>query len=617
MNTAQVEAMERGQRVSNAQAVAYLSRLKTDPTFFLEECWRELGHTAYAPLSFVEIDMFTWLNSGPALLGLLAGRGVGKTTISNIDDMYWLNRDPNHQILICSKSADFAKATIYQARQIIDEVWFLRHLAPGRGQRDTAIYFDVGGSKPGRRQPSYKALGVDGQLEGNRAHLIKADDVETDLNTKTIDARVDLHERVKEFDAIIYPNVGRVRYIGTYHHEESLYVKLPEEGYDFRSYPTEYPAWDEDVLNLAPCLQERLRSGQAEHSSEERISPVFPDRFGEEECAAKRAKGPRYYGMQFKLLTNIRTKFQYPLAMRDVIVFESMRHDTAPVTINWGRVRAGNVSTRIDDPELPCMGFRDDALYAPIMFDGGQWAPYGRKLMWIDPAGTGEDETAYAVVAAMMGMFYVIDVGGFGRNGDSGFLPTVQGHLADIARKWGVREILYEDNMLGRTFGQLMEPTLRKRFLEPGQDDRYPHGWTARLEERHLDSRRGCKEERIADVLEGPFHGHRVVMHPRCIAPTPGGSYEYELQHQITRLIRMPKALVHDDRLDAVAGAVHELSGELVQDSEVKAERYRFEEEDARVAREMEKQTGYRPSPSIIAFPGGPDQPDPTPDWLS
>ena len=53
-------------------------------------------------------------------------------------------------------------------------------------------------------------MGVTGQLTGSRADLIIADDVESANNSQTQLMRDRLSETVKEFDAIIKPEVGRI-----------------------------------------------------------------------------------------------------------------------------------------------------------------------------------------------------------------------------------------------------------------------------------------------------------------------------------------------------------------------------------------------------------------------
>ena len=69
------------------------------------------------------------------------------------------------------------------------------------------------------------------------------------------------------------------------------------------------------------------------------------------------------------------------------------------------------------------------------------------------------------------------------------------------------------------------------------------------------------KERRIADTLEPVLGRHRLVVDPKVIqADYAGHKTELERPHgamyQTTRLTRDRGALLHDDALDALAGAV-------------------------------------------------------------
>ena len=59
----------------------------------------------------------------------------------------------------------------------IGTVAFLKHLTPGDSKQ--RLRFNVAGRTVASRQPSVTAVGIGGQTEGNRAHTIIADDIET------------------------------------------------------------------------------------------------------------------------------------------------------------------------------------------------------------------------------------------------------------------------------------------------------------------------------------------------------------------------------------------------------------------------------------------------------
>ena len=116
----------------------------------------------------------------------------------------------------------------------------LEHLQPRNDQRHSKISFDVGPARASHA-PSVKSLGVTSQLTGSRADLIVADDVESANNSQTQLMRDRLSETVKEFDAIIKPEVGRIVFLGTPQTEFSLYNNLEERGLKTRIWPARLP----------------------------------------------------------------------------------------------------------------------------------------------------------------------------------------------------------------------------------------------------------------------------------------------------------------------------------------------------------------------------------------
>ena len=106
----------------------------------------------------------------------------------------------------------------------------LAHLIPRDNQRHSKISFDVAPATASHA-PSVKSMGITGQLTGSRADLIIADDVESANNSQTQLMRDRLSETVKEFDAIIKPEVGRIIFLGTPQNEMSLYNTLEERGF--------------------------------------------------------------------------------------------------------------------------------------------------------------------------------------------------------------------------------------------------------------------------------------------------------------------------------------------------------------------------------------------------
>lgn len=67
----------------------------------------------------------------------------------------------------------------------------------------------------------------------------------------------------------------------------------------------------------------------------------------------------------------------------------------------------------------------------------------------------------------------------------------------------------------------------------------------------------GQKELRIIDTLEPVISNHKMCVTPECIrndfSTVPESDYKYACFYQLTRITTDRGALVHDDRLDALA----------------------------------------------------------------
>lgn len=67
----------------------------------------------------------------------------------------------------------------------------------------------------------------------------------------------------------------------------------------------------------------------------------------------------------------------------------------------------------------------------------------------------------------------------------------------------------------------------------------------------------GQKELRIIDTLEPVISNHKMCVSPECIrndfSTVPESDYKYACFYQLTRITTDRGALVHDDRLDALA----------------------------------------------------------------
>lgn len=514
----------------NAQTIAHL---KGDFVAFLYVLWKALN---LPPPTRCQIDMARALASGKNQRFILqAFRGIGKSFITCAYVVWLLWRDPQIKILIVSASKDRADANSIFVKSIINLLPFLHHLKPKPDQRDSVISFDVGPALPDH-SPSVKSVGITGQLTGSRADIIIADDVEVPNNSATQTARDKLWELVKEFDAILKPlPTSTILYLGTPQCEMTLYRELENRGYSTIVWPVRYPKDQSEVDIYGNRLAPMILNDIAENGLEViGGTPCEPVRFDQEEIRARELSyGKAGFALQFMLNPSLSDAEKYPLRLRDCIV-AAIQSDSAPLNYQW----LPNPSNEVSD--VPNVGLRGDRFYR-YHTASVQSHAYTSRIMVIDPSGRGKDETAYAVLFALNGYIYLMDVGGY-RGGYED--KTLEG-LAKKAKQWAVNVVVYESNFGDGMFGKIFQPVLLN------------HHHCALEEYRST----GQKEVRICDTLEPLIGNHRLVIREDAIrsdyqtARDADGNHDpsYSVFYQWTRISRERGALGHDDRLDAVA----------------------------------------------------------------
>lgn len=493
----------------------------------------------------VQYDIAHYLQHGPRRKVIEAFRGVGKSWITSAYVCWRLRLNPHLNFLVVSASKDRSDQFSTFTKRLIYEMPLLHPLRPRQGQRDSNIAFDVGPAGISH-SPSVKSVGITGQLTGSRADEIIADDVESLNNSLTHTLRESLSERIKEFDAILKPG-GTTTFLGTPQTEMSIYNDLADRGYEIRVWPARVPSNPDHYKGrLSPMVY-----GMIEHGAKAR-DPVDPGRFNDTDLLEREASyGRSGFALQFMLDTSLSDSDKYPLKLSDLIVM-SCDPEMAPVKLAWSSGPEYVVS------DAPNVGLAGDKFYRP-MWKAKEMAEYTGSVMFIDPSGRGKDETAYAVIKMLHGYLFLLDIGGFKEGGYSE--ATLKG-LAVIAAKHKVNLILSEPNFGDGMFNELFKPWLRK--IHP-----------CTLEEGPRATQQ--KERRIIDTLEPVMNQHRLVVDERLVkkdyesAPTP----HYSLFYQMTRLTADRGSLAHDDRLDALAGAVSYWVEQMAQDADTKAEEHR------------------------------------------
>tara|TARA_B110000503_G_scaffold126151_1_gene194455 strand:- start:759 stop:2423 length:1665 start_codon:yes stop_codon:yes gene_type:complete len=531
--------------------------IKKDFRKFLWIVWSTLNLPDPTPIQY---DMGSYLQTGPRRCVVEAFRGIGKSWITSAYVVWLLYCDPQHKILVVSASKERADAFSTFTKRLINEIELLTHLRTKNGQRDSVIAFDVGPSLPDH-SPSVKSVGINGQLTGSRANTIIADDVEVSNNSATQTMRDKLSEAIKEFDAVLKPN-GRVIYLGTPQTEMSIYNLLPERGYEIRIWPSRYPTDKQAAMyqgRLAPFIEHRRADQQG--------MPTEPDRFTKIDLMEREASyGKAGFALQFMLDTTLSDADKYPLKLADLCV-AALNPRKGWADLAWASGPAQIVQ------DVPVVGFTGDKFYRPMWFSDEMYE-YTGAVLAIDPSGRGKDETAYAVVKMLNGYLYATQCGGF----KGGYDDLTLTKLANLAKIEKVNMIVVESNFGDGMFSKLLAPFVNKAH-------------PVSIEEVRHNTQ---KEVRIIDTLEPVMMQHRLIIDEKLIkedyesAPEPS----YSLFYQMTRLTKDRGAIIHDDRLEALAMAVNYWTEQMDADSETIAAQQKLDAFNGEIQKFIDQAVG-------------------------
>ena len=488
---------------------------------FLYLCWKFLKLPEPTPIQY---DIADYIQTKERRLVVEAFRGVGKSWITSAYVCHQLLLNPQKNILVVSASKSRADDFSTFTQRLVNEMPILQHLIPRDDQRHSKISFDVAPAIASH-SPSVKSMGITGQLTGSRADLIIADDVESANNSQTQLMRDRLSETVKEFDAIIKPDVGRIIFLGTPQTEMSLYNTLEERGYKTKIWTALYPDKTQTV-----GYGHKLSSIISEVTDKEG-KPTDPQRFDDVDLMERLSSyGRSGFNLQFMLDTTMSDSNRYPFKLNDLIVASGCSTwKEAPAKIQWA---SGTEQLKGIDPEIPNVGLKGDYFVAP-MYTSPEYAPFEGCAMSIDPAGRGEDKTAYAVLKMLHGVLYLTDVGAL----DGGYSDSTLEELSSIAKRNKVNYVVIESNFGDGMATALLKPVMAK--IHPCEIEEVRHNIQ--------------KEKRIIDTLEPIMNGHRLVVDEQIIKDDFKLEPNHQLFRQMTRITKDKGALRHDDQIDALA----------------------------------------------------------------
>lgn len=524
---------------------------------FLEDVMLELGFST----TEIQKDIGGYIAYGPQYLMVQAQRSQAKTTIAAAFAVWYLLHNPAGRVLIVSAGGDQATDIATLIVRIIMNMDVLECMRPDKaaGDRTSVEGFDIHHSLKGiDKSASVDCIGIDANLQGRRADLLIPDDIESSKNSATPTQRAKLLHLTKDFTSI--NQTGRIIWLGTPQTMESIYNSLPARGVVTRIWPGRYPTPEQMAHygnSLAPLIASRLAQNPSLASGGgllgDQGQPIDAELLDEETLQKKeRDQGTPYFQLQHMLNTAMMDALKFPLKPERLVVLNDAG-GRFPLSV----VR-GMSQSNLRDYAAHEFAFK---LTIPhdISLETGKLQSI---VCYIDPAGGGAnaDETAYAIAGFLNGNVYLLRVGGIPGGYDTDKLEALALRIkpfADIGQ--GPLVVKIEKNMGFGAFRAVFTPVLRKHLPQAGIED---------------DLVTGQKEARVINTLE-PVMGRgslivteEAVRHDleTSMAYAPALRLTYSFFYQLAKMSLVRNALVHDDRVDAVEGAVRHFTEALALD---------------------------------------------------
>lgn len=502
--------------------------------------------------TWLQEDIGDYLENGPLYRMIQAQRGQAKTTITAIYAVWRLIHNPATRIVILSAGGDMASEISGWIIQIINGMDILECMRPdtSAGDRSSVEKFDVHYTLKGaEKSPSIKCLGAFSNMQGSRADLLIADDIESKKNSGTPVQREKLTDVTRDFTSIC--SKGDIVYLGTPQSVDSIYNSLPSRGYDVRVWTGRFPS-NEEIKNygsnLAPSIIEMCK--KAPHLQTgggpmgDRGQPTDPIIVPEDKLTAKEVdQGPAYFQLQHMLDTALMDIDRYPLKPENLFFMDLRDQERAPLDLTLVKSPAHTIPF----PEQFPIGLT----YHAVPDIGKSFGAFQGTHMYVDPAGGGQngDETAYGISRSAAGKIFVAASGGV----EGGLGKTALEALTALVIKYNVNSISIEKNYGNGALSNVWQPMLLAALKEIGRTCSIEDVWES-----------GQKELRIIDILEPVIENGKLIFDERVIDDDWDACQKYSLQDrpmyslfwQMARITRDKDCLIHDDRLDALAGTV-------------------------------------------------------------
>ena len=341
----------------------------------------------------------------------------------------------------------------------------------------------------------------------------------------------------------------------------------------------DFSTFTQRLINEMPILQHLIPRDNQRHSkiisnvTDKEGQPTDPQRFDDVDLLERLSSyGRSGFNLQFMLDTTMSDSNRYPLKLNDLIVASGCTTwDKAPAQIQWA---SGTQQIKGIDPDIPNVGLKGDYYVAPLHLSD-EYAPFEGVAMSIDPAGRGEDKTAYAVLKMLHGVLYLTDIGAL----DGGYSDSTLEELSSIAKRNKVNNVVIESNFGDGMATALLKPVMAK--IHPCQIEEVRHNIQ--------------KEKRIIDTLEPIMNTHRLVVDEHTIKEDFKLEPNHQLFRQLTRITRDKGALRHDDQIDALAIAANYWVERMDRDQTLSYQQHKDELINKDLEKFMEHTVGRQP----------------------
>ena len=474
-------------------------------------CFKYLGIGEPTPLQYAMAEA---MQNGPKDFQMQAGRGAGKSVINACFASWRLLMDANKTIMVLSATSGRAISFIAQVRKIIDVVPYCEHLKPKEHDKDNAFGFNVGCKTTYGQDLSCYAKGITGQITGSHADDIIVDDIEIEKNSDTPYARERLLNKIAELEQIRNNTAdGCIRILGTFQSTDSVYLKLANS-YPIIKFPAIMP--NPDIPGeIDYCSDYILKLGLEIGDSTQ------PERFPLDVLKQREAKiGLKLFSLHYKLDPSLSDRSKYPLKLEDLIILD-VNPELFPEKITWEK--------RSHNKTIESFGITGDLLYDP-QWVSPNFIPYQQTVMFVDPSGRGDDETAICIASFVNGYIVVHELIGL----QGGYAEPILRKIGKLAYEYKIKCIRVESNFGDAMYCNLLKPVVCGMC-----------GPIA-IEDFRVT---GNKEQRIIKVLEPLMSVHKLIFNIKAIK-------DPENQKQITRLTERKGSLKHDDRVDILGSAV-------------------------------------------------------------